>query len=457
MHGKRPAPSPASSPAPSPAAGPHPGFGAALPLLLRLALREMRGGLRGFGIFLACIALGVAAIAGVASLSRSLTEGITREGRRILGGDMAFALTQREIAPQELAFLTARGAVASIASLRAMAVAGREGIGPRGAQGRRRGLSGGRHPGDRSAGARRGPPGGTRRALRRRGGPGPARPPRPQGRRSHQRRPGALRDPGEPGLRARQDRQRHRLRAAAHGLPGGLAGDRPHPARKPGALDLPAEPRGPLRRRGPRADRGRGQDGPSGGRMGDAHPRQRGSALCPQHRALHPVPDPGRPDRAAGGRRGRRQRGARLRRPQARLDRHAQEPRGPGRAGGAALPAPGHDHGARGGGDRPRGRGRAAVRASSSLFGAPAADPDPADAGLGRTRHRAPYGLLTAFVFALAPPRPRPRRAGLRPVPRPDRARAPLAAPALPGSSSVCGGGPRGPRRRLRPTIAGSP
>ena len=48
-------------------------------------------GLKGFGIFLACIALGVAAIAGISSLSRSLTEGISREGRRILGGDMAFS------------------------------------------------------------------------------------------------------------------------------------------------------------------------------------------------------------------------------------------------------------------------------------------------------------------------------------------------------------------------------
>ncbi|MET0744112.1 MAG: ABC transporter permease [Microvirga sp.] len=121
MHGTRPASSSASSPASR--------RQAALPLLLRLALREMRGGLRGFGIFLACIALGVAAIAGVASLSRSLTEGITREGRRILGGDMTFALTQREIAPPELAFLAARGQVAAIASLRAMAVAGEKGSG----------------------------------------------------------------------------------------------------------------------------------------------------------------------------------------------------------------------------------------------------------------------------------------------------------------------------------------
>jgi len=105
----------------------HPASG--LPLLLRLALRELRGGLKGFGIFLACIALGVAAIASVSSLSRSLTEGISREGRRILGGDMAFSLIQREASGPERAFLDSRGQVSVVASLRAMAVAGEKGSG----------------------------------------------------------------------------------------------------------------------------------------------------------------------------------------------------------------------------------------------------------------------------------------------------------------------------------------
>lgn len=100
-----------------------------LPLLLRLALRELRAGLKGFGIFLACIALGVAAIASVSSLSRSLTEGISREGRRILGGDMAFSLIQREAAGPERAFLESKGRVNVIASMRAMAVAGDMGSG----------------------------------------------------------------------------------------------------------------------------------------------------------------------------------------------------------------------------------------------------------------------------------------------------------------------------------------
>jgi putative ABC transport system permease protein len=98
-----------------------------LPLALRLALRELRGGMRGFGTFLACIALGVAAIAGVSSISHSLTEGLTREGRKILGGDMAFTLIHREVDATERAFLAARGQLSSIATMRTMAIAGDKG------------------------------------------------------------------------------------------------------------------------------------------------------------------------------------------------------------------------------------------------------------------------------------------------------------------------------------------
>ena len=65
---------------------------AAAALTLRFALREMRGGLRGFAVFIACIALGVAAIAGVGSFARSLADGLAREGRVILGGDVSFSL-----------------------------------------------------------------------------------------------------------------------------------------------------------------------------------------------------------------------------------------------------------------------------------------------------------------------------------------------------------------------------
>ena len=90
-------------------------------LAMRYALRELRSGLRGFYVFIACIALGVMAIAGVGSVAASLSEGLTREGRTLLGGDVAFSLIQREAKPEELAFLRARGQVSVAAALRVMA------------------------------------------------------------------------------------------------------------------------------------------------------------------------------------------------------------------------------------------------------------------------------------------------------------------------------------------------
>jgi putative ABC transport system permease protein len=88
---------------------------------LRFALRELRGGLHGFRIFVACIALGVMAIAGVGSFSRSLTDGIEREGRVILGGDLSFLLIHREADAAERRFLESRGQVSAGATMRAMA------------------------------------------------------------------------------------------------------------------------------------------------------------------------------------------------------------------------------------------------------------------------------------------------------------------------------------------------
>jgi putative ABC transport system permease protein len=87
----------------------------------RFAWRDLRGGVRGFGVFIACIALGVLAIAGVGSVAASLTEGIGKAGRVILGGDLAFSLIQREADDTERAFLDAHGTVSAAASLRAMA------------------------------------------------------------------------------------------------------------------------------------------------------------------------------------------------------------------------------------------------------------------------------------------------------------------------------------------------
>src|SRR5262245_52346923 len=91
------------------------------PLSLRFALRELRGGLRGFYVFIACIALGVMAIAGVGSLASGLTDGLSREGRVILGGDLSFALSLREASADERAFLDRQGQVSLAAAMRATA------------------------------------------------------------------------------------------------------------------------------------------------------------------------------------------------------------------------------------------------------------------------------------------------------------------------------------------------
>ncbi len=95
-------------------------------LPLRFALRELRGGLRGFYVFIACIALGSMAIAGVGSVAAGLASGLAREGQVILGGDLSFTLVQRELNADELGFLRNHGKVSSAATMRAMARAGDE-------------------------------------------------------------------------------------------------------------------------------------------------------------------------------------------------------------------------------------------------------------------------------------------------------------------------------------------
>lgn len=104
----------------APAAGRQP-RPAPLPIAWRFALRELRGGLAGFYVFIACIALGVMAIAGVNSVSRAITSSIAEEGQSILGGDIAFQLIQREATADEKAFIDTLGTVTTTSNLRVMA------------------------------------------------------------------------------------------------------------------------------------------------------------------------------------------------------------------------------------------------------------------------------------------------------------------------------------------------
>ncbi len=97
-------------------------FEAAKPgLALRFALREMRGGLKGFLIFITCIALGVGAIGGVNSVARAITASVASQGQTLLGGDIRFQLVQREASETEFAFLKAQGDLAVSANMRSMA------------------------------------------------------------------------------------------------------------------------------------------------------------------------------------------------------------------------------------------------------------------------------------------------------------------------------------------------
>ena len=103
------------------APGAEPNSFVAARFALLFAWRDLRGGIRGFGVFIACIALGVMAIAGVGSVAASLADGLSSSGRIILGGDLAFTLIQREASESERAFLAAHGQNSVVVTLRAMA------------------------------------------------------------------------------------------------------------------------------------------------------------------------------------------------------------------------------------------------------------------------------------------------------------------------------------------------
>ncbi|HBU99609.1 ABC transporter permease [Thalassospira lucentensis] len=68
--------------------------------------RELRGGLSGFWIFLACLALGVGAIAAVGNVSESVLSALERDGRKLLGGDVELRLTHTDATPQQLEWLS---------------------------------------------------------------------------------------------------------------------------------------------------------------------------------------------------------------------------------------------------------------------------------------------------------------------------------------------------------------
>ena len=255
------------------------------------------------------------AIAGVGSFADSLADGLAREGRVILGGDVAFSLIHREASPQERAFLAQP----------------RPGLGRRhhARHGARRRRTRERWSRSRRSTApirftarprsmprtiwprrvRR-----ARRRLRRGRRPGAAGAARSRAGRASRRRQRQVEIRAVAESRARQARRRHRLRSAPADERSGAARDRAAAAGQPGALALPGASL-PGQRRRPTARpsawstrRGRSCPMPAGrsARATNASPQ-----LERNIERFTAISHAGRADGAAGRRRRRRQCGAR--------------------------------------------------------------------------------------------------------------------------------------------------
>ncbi|MDR6533263.1 putative ABC transport system permease protein [Caulobacter rhizosphaerae] len=92
-------------------------------LSFRLAARELRSGVRGFRIFLACLALGVAAIAAAGSTAEAFRHGLASQAREILGGDLYASVENRDFTSAERAAFDRLGTTTYTAAARAMAEA----------------------------------------------------------------------------------------------------------------------------------------------------------------------------------------------------------------------------------------------------------------------------------------------------------------------------------------------
>ena len=89
-----------------------------------IATRELAGGLKGFWVYLLCIALGVFAIAAAGSVTRGFSNGIAAESRILLGGDALFRAAQRRASPSELQWMQERGRISENISINVMGEAG---------------------------------------------------------------------------------------------------------------------------------------------------------------------------------------------------------------------------------------------------------------------------------------------------------------------------------------------
>ena len=93
-------------------------------LAWRLARRELNLRFRGLRLLLACLFLGVGALAAIGSLTRAIDSELASRGSAILGGDVEFGTSQRVAAPDERRAMQALGTVSQTVRMQAMAVRG---------------------------------------------------------------------------------------------------------------------------------------------------------------------------------------------------------------------------------------------------------------------------------------------------------------------------------------------
>jgi len=92
-----------------------------LTLALKFARRELRGGLKGFRILMACLALGVAAIAASGSLKAAFHTALKEDSRKLLGGDLDLRQSYRPVDADQRQALEGLGTLSEGIEMRAMA------------------------------------------------------------------------------------------------------------------------------------------------------------------------------------------------------------------------------------------------------------------------------------------------------------------------------------------------
>lgn len=89
-------------------------------LIWRLAQADLRGGLKGFRVFILSLMLGALVIAASGAAAQAFRDGLSARSREILGGDILVSVPQRALSAKALAFWEQQGRTAFTIETRAM-------------------------------------------------------------------------------------------------------------------------------------------------------------------------------------------------------------------------------------------------------------------------------------------------------------------------------------------------